>query len=79
MNYVIKQKNGTSEFHIFQYLNREPEEGEVKKLETSMCGKAGRAESPLIVRTATSERELRIICAEIGRKICADCIKHLYG
>jgi len=74
--YLLKMKSNTGELHLFEAKVT----GDKKCISnyTSICGKMIKLESSENKFVCKDEDTARIICAEIGRTVCGNCVSHLY-
>lgn len=77
--YALREHKTTGEYHIFvgKFLPKGSEHL-CDSSNTSDCKEMTRADSIKNIFICKDEEEARKLCAEHGRKVCANCIRELY-
>ena len=77
--YTLKEHKNTGEYHIFvgKFL---PDDSEYpcNSNNNSDCNEMTKNDSKRNIFACKNENEARKLCAEYGRKVCANCIRELY-
>lgn len=77
--YTLKEHKNTGEYHIFvgTFLPNDDEYPCNSKY-NSDCKEMTKDDSKRNIFACKNENEARKLCAEYGRKVCANCIRELY-
>lgn len=73
--YTLKQHPRTFEYHLFESTPNI--DGSCKANQKSMCEKMEWVEGAKFA--CASEKDAFTKCAELGRQVCGNCMKELYG
>ena len=74
--YLLKKHKGTEELHLFKSIGVQ---GVCMAVSKSLCEVMDRSEGVEDVFRCLSEIEALKKCAEIGRRVCGNCVKSLYA
>lgn len=74
--YTLKKHKDTKELHLFKGSFKE--DGGCTSSAKSICQAMDKSDSSGNRFSCADENEAREECAEIGRKVCANCVKDLY-
>ena len=75
--YTLKEHEDTNEFHLFETKIHFDKTRTQKSI--SICKKMNQKESIGNKFEVLREANARLKCAEIGRKVCGNCIRNLYS
>ena len=73
--YTLKEHPRTDEYHLFESVPNSDRTCSASK--KSMCKAMDWVEGNKFA--CKSEKEIFIKCAELGREVCGNCMKELYG
>lgn len=73
--YTLKEHPRTGEYHLFEAIPNDDNTCTAKS--RSMCKAMDRISGNKFA--CKSEKETFIKCAELGREVCGNCMKELYG
>ena len=76
--YTLKHDKTTGELHLFESYHSCSPKGKCTSKEKSICGKMEDSEYAENMFSCANINQARKECAEIGERVCADCIRHLY-
>ena len=77
VSYTLKKHNQTSELHLFEGVFTK--DGKCTSNDDSICDAMNKSDSSGNKFACVDEKKARINCAQIGRQVCANCIKELYA
>ncbi len=75
--YTLKKKQDTEELHLFKVTQVDPKTCHVP--DDSICGMMKKTESADNRFICKDEAAARLRCSNIGRHVCGECVRHLYG
>ena len=73
--YTLKEHPRTGEYHLFESTRKDDDSCSTS--EKSMCKAMDWVEGSKFA--CESEKETFFKCAELGREVCGNCMKELYG
>ena len=76
--YTLKEDKSTGELHLFESNSCSPK-GKCNSEEKSICKKMEDSEHAENLFSCANVKQARKECAEIGERVCAGCIGHLYS
>jgi len=74
--YTLKEDKDTRELHLFRA--KPTVKNKCKPNIDSICTVMNKNQSVRNVFACLSEDDARLKCAEIGREVCGNCVRHLY-
>jgi len=77
--FTLKEDKATGEPHLFESSLPSAHKGKCVTGSHSICGKMEGSEHAENIFSCASAKQTRQECAEIGERVCGDCVSFLYA
>ncbi|WP_046744502.1 hypothetical protein [Kordia zhangzhouensis] len=74
--YILRERKENGELHLF--AANKTDENECRSQQKSICGQMDIEENSRTIFACQPEDRARTQCAKVGRKMCVNCVSHLY-